>query len=144
MHPFCRYLKAIDRFNDMVVSVYVTAGHILCICDFVCYSNKKWCMLCILPYLLVYNYPWLILHTRFMLLHDSRNDDGIKSFFQEVHELYIKVNHFLLQLVGTLTWMLICSSVYFVLRLWIFLYAQKLYLFSCLCQSFMVLWDTNH
>ncbi|KAK4374732.1 hypothetical protein RND71_005409 [Anisodus tanguticus] len=31
-----------------------------------------------------------IIHTRLMLLHDSRNDDGIKSFFQEVHELYIK------------------------------------------------------
>lgn len=29
-----------------------------------------------------------------MLLHDSRNDDGIKSFFQEVHELYIKVTPF--------------------------------------------------
>ncbi|KAM1120480.1 hypothetical protein ACFX13_045330 [Malus domestica] len=54
------YLKAIDRFNDLVVSVYVTAGHILYV------------------------------HTRLMLLHDSRNDDGIKSFFQEVHELYIK------------------------------------------------------
>ncbi|KAB1670687.1 hypothetical protein ES319_1Z146000v1 [Gossypium barbadense] len=25
-----------------------------------------------------------------MLLLDSRSDDGIKSFFQEVHELYIK------------------------------------------------------
>ncbi|KAM1120481.1 hypothetical protein ACFX13_045330 [Malus domestica] len=50
------YLKAIDRFNDLVVSVYVTAD----------------------------------VHTRLMLLHDSRNDDGIKSFFQEVHELYIK------------------------------------------------------
>lgn len=25
----CRFLKAIDRFNDLVVSVYVTAGHIL-------------------------------------------------------------------------------------------------------------------
>ncbi|XP_021314119.1 trafficking protein particle complex subunit 2 isoform X1 [Sorghum bicolor] len=30
-------------------------------------------------------------HTRFMLLHDSRSDDGIKSFFQEVHELYMKI-----------------------------------------------------
>ncbi|KMZ61882.1 Trafficking protein particle complex subunit [Zostera marina] len=52
------FLKATDRFNDLVVSVYVTAGHILNI---------------------------------LMLLHDSRNEDGIKSFFQEVHELYIKI-----------------------------------------------------
>ncbi|GER31735.1 trafficking protein particle complex protein 2 [Striga asiatica] len=52
------FLKAIDRFDDLVVSIYVTA----------------------------------VLHTRLMLLHGSRNDDGIKSFFQEVHELYIKVS----------------------------------------------------
>ncbi|KAF8103384.1 hypothetical protein N665_0188s0321 [Sinapis alba] len=50
------FLKSVDRFNDLVVSVYVTAGQ-----------------------------------TRLMLLHDSRNEDGIKSFFQEVHELYIKI-----------------------------------------------------
>ncbi|XP_058004694.1 transport protein particle 20 kDa subunit [Hevea brasiliensis] len=50
------FLKAIDNFNDLAVSVYVTAGN-----------------------------------TRFMLLHNPHNDDGIKSFFQEVHELYIKI-----------------------------------------------------
>eukprot|EP00252_Welwitschia_mirabilis_P001898 TRINITY_DN11864_c0_g1_i1.p1 TRINITY_DN11864_c0_g1~~TRINITY_DN11864_c0_g1_i1.p1 ORF type:complete len:136 (-),score=17.95 TRINITY_DN11864_c0_g1_i1:266-673(-) len=50
------FLKAIDRFNELVVSVYVTAGQ-----------------------------------TRLMLLHDSRNEDGIKGFFQEVHELYVKI-----------------------------------------------------
>lgn len=28
---------------------------------------------------------------RFLLLHESRNDDTIKAFFHEVHELYLKV-----------------------------------------------------
>lgn len=51
----CRFLKGIDRYNDSVVWVYVTAGH-----------------------------------TRLMLLHENRNDDAIKNFFQEVHELYLK------------------------------------------------------
>ncbi|XP_039037804.1 trafficking protein particle complex subunit 2-like [Hibiscus syriacus] len=56
------FLKAIDKFNDLVVSVYVTADHIL--------------------------------YNMFPSLHDlcynARSEDGIKSFFQEVHELYIK------------------------------------------------------
>ncbi|KJE96473.1 zinc finger protein, variant [Capsaspora owczarzaki ATCC 30864] len=30
-------------------------------------------------------------NVRLMLLHDAKNDDGIKNFFQEVYEVYIKV-----------------------------------------------------
>ncbi|EAZ31265.1 hypothetical protein OsJ_15368 [Oryza sativa Japonica Group] len=60
------FLKSVDRFNDLVVSVY-----------FYLYNN-----------IVFFN---LMTHARFMLLHDSRSEDGIKSFFQEVHELYIKI-----------------------------------------------------
>mmetsp|Transcript_29206 Transcript_29206/g.82407 ORF Transcript_29206/g.82407 Transcript_29206/m.82407 type:complete len:134 (+) Transcript_29206:400-801(+) len=28
---------------------------------------------------------------KFLLLHESRNEDGIRMFFQDVHELYIRV-----------------------------------------------------
>ena len=30
-------------------------------------------------------------HIKLMLLHDVRNEDGIRNFFQDVHELYVKV-----------------------------------------------------
>lgn len=29
---------------------------------------------------------------KFVLLHESRNDDGIKAFFSDVWELYVKVS----------------------------------------------------
>ncbi|KAJ4878198.1 SNARE-like superfamily protein [Raphanus sativus] len=60
------FLKSVDRFNDLVVSVYFFK-------------------------MFVSTFLNLSTHTRLMLLHDSRNEDGIKSFFQEVHELYIKI-----------------------------------------------------
>ena len=90
---FVRFLKSVDRFNDLVVSVYVTAGHIL-----------QKVTLTITHYLhfskfdhngLIVSLTASMAHTRFMLLHDSRSEDGIKSFFQEVHELYIKVRQLL-------------------------------------------------
>jgi len=31
-------------------------------------------------------------NVKFLLLHDGRNEDGIKSFFMDVWELYVKVN----------------------------------------------------
>ena len=50
------FFKSVDKFNDYLISAFVTAGGI-----------------------------------KFMLLHDVRNEDGIRSFFHDVHELYVKV-----------------------------------------------------
>ena len=48
--------KSVDKFNDFIISAYVTAGHV-----------------------------------KLMLLHDVKNEEGIRSFFHDVHELYVKV-----------------------------------------------------
>lgn len=50
------FFKNIDKFNEYLISSFVTAGHV-----------------------------------KMMLLHDVRNEDGIRNFFHDVHELYVKV-----------------------------------------------------
>ena len=34
----------------------------------------------------------LVVDMKFVLLHEARNDDGIKAFFNAVWELYVKVS----------------------------------------------------
>lgn len=49
------YVKSVDKFNENIVSAFVTAGKM-----------------------------------RFLLLHEGKNDENIRSFFQDVYEFYCK------------------------------------------------------
>lgn len=60
-----------DKFNEWTVSVFITAGsESVAIHRFI--SNHE-------------------TDNKFILLHETKNDDGIRSFFSEVWELYVKV-----------------------------------------------------
>eukprot|EP01023_Acetabularia_acetabulum_P041655 TRINITY_DN4071_c0_g1_i1.p3 TRINITY_DN4071_c0_g1~~TRINITY_DN4071_c0_g1_i1.p3 ORF type:complete len:142 (-),score=5.26 TRINITY_DN4071_c0_g1_i1:497-922(-) len=50
------YLRVVDRFNNLQVTCFTTAGHI-----------------------------------RFLLLHEGKNEESMKTFFNEVYELYLRV-----------------------------------------------------
>lgn len=67
-----RYLKAVDKFGDSQISAFVTAGSKSHRVSREAVSHAT--------------------DTRFLLLHDVRNDDGIKNFFYEVYDLFVKVS----------------------------------------------------
>lgn len=71
-----------DKFNEWNVSAFVTPGST---------RSSIWCYL-LLYGLKVIDARRVLLDMKFVLLHESRNDDGIKAFFNDVWELYVKVS----------------------------------------------------
>ena len=59
------YLKTVDRFNELSVTCLLTPSSI--------------------------THLFMDLDARFLLLHEGKNEDAIKNFFNEVYELFVKV-----------------------------------------------------
>ena len=71
------YLKSVDKFNEWIISAFVTAG-------------SQWSFARLLLPFLMNN-----IDMKFIVLHETKNDDGIKAFFNDLWELYVKVRAFI-------------------------------------------------
>lgn len=79
------YLKVVDRFNDQLISAFVTA------------SSKNSASLIHIKHFAPRSFARLFCGSnhvssdhRFLLLHEPRQEDGVKPFFSDLHDLFIK------------------------------------------------------
>lgn len=74
-----RYLKAVDRHNEWTVSAFLaTNGALLVLARPLAWTQAR----C----------EGRLTTVKLILLHDGKNDDGIRLFFGEVWEHYVKVS----------------------------------------------------
>jgi hypothetical protein len=81
MIPTFRYLKNVDRFQEWNVSAWVTPGGKLSNSSFHAILFSDSCVRNV--------------GMRLILLHESKNDDGIRLFLHETWECYVKVREYL-------------------------------------------------
>lgn len=68
-----RYLRSVDKFNEWTVSAFITPGSAFG-GDMLTNADGD-----------------SDTDTKFVLLHESKNEEGIRGFFHDVWELYVKV-----------------------------------------------------
>ncbi|UYV75859.1 TRAPPC2 [Cordylochernes scorpioides] len=89
------YLKHVDQFNEWFVSAFVTASNILLdrqlpLWTGYCHYGQATAIMDGLLPLWTGNCHYGQATIRFVMLHDSKNEDGIKNFFLDMYEIYIK------------------------------------------------------
>lgn len=73
------YMKCVDRFNNLFVSCFLTAGSTFLSVYIDIYLRT-----------LMFAVFATLTDIKFLLLHDTKADDAIRQFFADVYELYAK------------------------------------------------------